>query len=51
MVSYTFSICKINLNEVENQKEAGPIVCKLCRSKKKKLKSNEKRALKALKIC
>jgi len=32
-VNYTCDICKIEINEVENQDEAGSIMCNLCRKK------------------
>lgn len=47
-VNYTCGICKIEINEVENQDEAGSIMCNLCR-KKNRLKCNEKKVLMALK--
>ncbi|CAI6362175.1 unnamed protein product [Macrosiphum euphorbiae] len=41
-VNYTCGICKIEINEVENQDEAGSIMCNLCR-KKEQIKMQRKK--------
>lgn len=41
-VSYTCNVCKIEINEVENQDEAGSIMCNLCR-KKEQIKMQRKK--------
>jgi len=47
-VNYTCHTCKIDIHEVENQDEAGSIMCKLC-IKKEQIKMQRKNALIALK--
>ncbi|XP_008188371.2 uncharacterized protein LOC103310808 [Acyrthosiphon pisum] len=47
-VNYTCGICKIEINEVENQDEAGSIMCNLCR-KKEQIKMQRKKGSDSIK--
>jgi len=40
--NYICHLCKVELNEVEHQEEAGPIICKLC-TKKEQIKIERKK--------
>jgi len=47
-VNYTCDLCKIEMNEVENQDEAGPFMCNLCR-KKEHIKMQRKKGYDGIK--